>query len=87
MSECYRPSEKNRRLRRLHSLAQPAYKRYWNRPVAYPVSLCVCFRKMYSGTGKMAEWIRMLFGVVSGVNRWIGVLDGVVIVEGEGAVL
>ena len=29
----------------------------------------------------------MPFGVVSGVGRGMGVLDGVVIVEGEGAVL
>ena len=29
----------------------------------------------------------MPFGVVSGVGRGLGVLDGVVIVEGEGAVL
>ena len=34
-----------------------------------------------------ADWIRMLFGMVSGVGREIGVLDGVVIVEGEWAVL
>ena len=35
----------------------------------------------------MAEWIRMPFGVVSGVGQGMGVLDGVVITEGEGAVL
>jgi len=29
----------------------------------------------------------MPFGVVSGVNRGMGVLDGMVIIEGEGAVL
>ena len=29
----------------------------------------------------------MPFGMLSGVGRWMGVLDGVVIVEGEGAVL
>jgi len=29
----------------------------------------------------------MSFGVVSGVGQWIGVLDGVVIIEGEGTVL
>jgi len=34
----------------------------------------------------MAEWIRVPFGVVNGVDRGMGVLDGVVIVEGEGAV-
>jgi len=32
----------------------------------------------------MAEWIWMPFKVVSGVGRGMGVLDGVVIVEGEG---
>ena len=37
--------------------------------------------------GKTAEWIWMPFRVVSGVARVMGVLDGVVIVEGEGAVL
>ena len=37
--------------------------------------------------GKTAHWIRMPFGVVRGVGRGMGVLDGVVIVEGEGAVL
>jgi len=29
----------------------------------------------------------MPFGAVSGVGRWMGVLDGVVIVDGEVAVL
>jgi len=29
----------------------------------------------------------MPFGIVSGVSRMMGVLDGVVIVKGEGAVL
>jgi len=33
--------------------------------------------------GKTADWIRMPFGVVSGVGLGMGVLDGVVIVEGE----
>jgi len=32
----------------------------------------------------MADWIRMPFGVVSGVGRGMGVLDGVVIDEGKG---
>ena len=35
----------------------------------------------------MADWIRMPFGVMKGVGQGMGVLDGVVIVEGEGAVL
>jgi len=37
--------------------------------------------------GKTVNWIRMLFGVVSGVSRGMGVLDGVVIVEREGQIL
>jgi len=45
--------------------------------------LSVC--KVYCG--KAAEWIRMSLGMVSGVSREMGVLDGVVIVKGEGAVL
>ena len=54
------------------------------------VSLYVCLsvgqsvQKLYSG--KMAEWIRMPFGMVSRVCRGMGVLDGVFIVEGEGGV-
>ena len=44
------------------------------------VGLSVC--KVYCG--KTADWIRMLFEVVSGVGRGISVLDGVVIVEGKG---
>jgi len=36
--------------------------------------------------GKTADWIRMLFGVVSGVGQGMVVLDGVMIVRGEGAV-
>jgi len=32
-------------------------------------------------------WIQMPFGMVSGVGQGMGVLDGVVIVEGKGAVL
>jgi len=37
--------------------------------------------------GNTTEWIRIPFGVVSGVRRGMGVLDEVVIVEREGAVL
>jgi len=36
--------------------------------------------------GKTVDWIRMLFGMVSGVGQGMGVLDGVEIVEGVGAV-
>ena len=53
--------------------------------IAKCVSLCVCAsvcRKVYCG--KTAEWIRMPFGIMSGVSRMMGVLDGVVIVEGNG---
>jgi len=42
----------------------------------------VTYRKVYCG--KMADWIRMQFQVVSGVGRVIGVLDGIVFVEGKG---
>jgi len=37
--------------------------------------------------GKMDDWIRMPFRVVRGVGQGTGVLDGVVIIEGEKAVL
>ena len=40
-------------------------------------------RKVYCG--KTADWIRIPFWVVSGVGRGMGVLDGVVIVEGRGS--
>jgi len=48
--------------------------------VCVPVDLSV--REVYCG--KTAEWIRMSFGMVSGVGRGMGVLDGVVVVEGKG---
>ena len=48
------------------------------------LSVCRSVRKVYCG--KMADWIRMSFGVVSGVGRGMDVLDGVVIVEGEGEI-
>ena len=48
------------------------------------LAICLSDRKEYCG--KTVEWIRMPFGMVSGVGRGMGVLDGmgVVIVEGEG---
>ena len=49
------------------------------------LSVGLSVRKVYCG--KTAEWIRMPFRVVSGVGRWMGVLEEMVIVEGEGAVL
>ena len=42
-------------------------------------------RKVHSG--EMADWIWMPFGVVSGVDQGMDVLDGVMLVKGEGAVL
>jgi len=44
-------------------------------------SVCLCVQKVYCG--KMAHWIGMPFGMVSGVGRGMGVLNGVVIVEGS----
>ena len=49
------------------------------------LDLSVCVRKVYCG--KTVDWIWMLFGVVSEVGLGMGVLDGVVIVEREWAVL
>ena len=48
-------------------------------------SVCVYVRKVYCG--KTADWIRMPFGMLRGVGRGMSVLDGVIIVEGEWAVL
>jgi len=55
-------------------------KRYWNRPVASPICLSVCLCVCLSVCpevycGKMADWIQMLFGMVTGVGRGTGVLD------------
>ena len=65
-----------------HQSLSIEHKRHWNRPVAYPICQSAC---VYCG--KTAEWIRMPFAVVSGVGQGMSVLDGVVIVEGERAVL
>ena len=46
------------------------------------MSVGLSVQKVYSG--KTADWIQMLFVMVDGVGRGMGVLDGVVIVEGEG---
>ena len=51
------------------------------------VSLSACRPVRDVFCGKTADLIRMPFWMVSGVGRGMGVLDGVVIVEGEGAVL
>jgi len=53
--------------------------------VSVCLSVCLSVQRVYCG--KTAERIRMPFEEVSGVGRGMGVLDGVVIVEGEGAVL
>ena len=49
-----------------------------------PVSLCrlvgLSIQKVYCG--KTANWIRIPFGMVSGVSRGTGVLDGMVIIKG-----
>jgi len=47
------------------------------------LSVCLSVRKVYCD--KMADWIRLPFGIMlSGVGRWLGVLDGGGIVKGEG---
>jgi len=48
------------------------------------LSVCLSVRKVYCG--KTANWIRMPFGMVIGVGRGMGVLDGVVIVEVKGQI-
>jgi len=47
-----------------------------NRVLAYPIcqSVCLSDRKVYCG--KTADWIRMPFGVFSGIGRGMGVLHG-----------
>jgi len=50
-----------------------------------PLSVCRSVHKVYCG--ETADWMQMPFGVVRGVSRGMAVLDGVVIVEGKGAVL
>jgi len=56
------------------SINTTEHKQYWNRTFAYP--MCRSVWKVYCG--KMADWIRMPFGVVSGIHWGIGlgVLDG-----------
>jgi len=50
------------------------------------VGLSVCL-SVCPHCGKTAEWIQMPLGMVSGVGRETGVLDGMVIIEGTVAVL
>ena len=48
----------------------------WYRPVAYPaVGQCVSLSVRRVNCGKMADRIRMPFGVASGVGRGMSVLD------------
>ena len=64
----------------------------WNRVVAYSSSDSICrtvclsvWRSLRCLTcGKTADWIWIPFGVVSGIGRGMGVLDGMEIVEGDG---
>jgi len=50
------------------------HSRVFSRPPALRLCVCRSERKVYCG--KTADWIRMSFGMVSGVGRMIGVLDG-----------
>jgi len=50
------------------------------RSVCLSVGLSYC--NVYCS--KTAQWIRLLFGILIGVGQGMGVLDGVVIVEGKG---
>jgi len=44
--------------------------------VCHPCHLSVCLSDWEVYCGKMADWIWIQFGVVSGVGRGMGVLDG-----------
>jgi len=44
--------------------------------VSHSVCLSVCLSDEKVYCDKMADWIQMLFGVVSGIGQGIGVLDG-----------
>jgi len=64
-------------LKLAHCSLSIEHKRYWNRPVAHPICWsCACMSVWKVYCGKTAEWIRMPFGVVSGVGLGICVLDG-----------
>jgi len=45
-------------------------------------SVGLSVRRVYCG--KVADWISVLFGVVSGIVREMGVLDGVYVPQGGG---
>ena len=66
------------------NVSQKTSQLYWYRPVAYPICRSVCLSVWKVYCGKTVEWIWMPFVVVSGVGRGMGVLDGMVIVEGKG---
>jgi len=53
-------------------------------PACLPACLPVCLEGVL---WQNAEWMWVPFGVVSGVDRGMGVLDGVVIIKGESALL
>ena len=55
--------------------------------VGLSVCLSVSLSVRWVNCEQTADWIWMPFGVVSVVGRGMGVLDGVEIVEEEGAVL
>jgi len=71
----------------IHKVWATECKCSWYTIVTYLIrqSVCLLVWKVYCG--KTADWIQMPFWVVSGVGRGMGVLDGVEIVKGEGAVL
>jgi len=64
----------------VHHYQYSKHKCSWNRAAIYFICQSVCrsvdrsIRKVYCG--KMADWIRMPFGMVSGVGWGMGVFDG-----------
>ena len=68
-----------------HSLSAYRAERLWYGTFAWTIGGLSVHKVYY---GKMADWIQMPFGVVSGVSRGMGVLDWggrLEIVEEEGA--
>jgi len=60
----------------------------WYTIVAYPICRSVCLSVgQESILWHVTDWIRMPFGVVSGVGQGIGILDGVHLPWGEGEAL
>jgi len=63
-----------------------AYKRVSEQVCRLPhlsAGVTVCVSVWWVNCGKTADWTWMLFGVVSGVGRWMGVLDGMEIARGK----